>query len=398
MSGLSPNSSMGSILQHQKFWADSGAPICGIPVREAFLQLSNEEQLYAHFVSRAAFHGTRIILQQTSKEAESIFDLIMELYRRSHGDWSQLASDAGVGENDMMQFLEYAAMFLSNVGNYRSNGDTKFIPRLDRSTFEKIASTSATTRTLFAVAVDGMYSIDPHRYGYSADKNCASGFYPENLPISREEVQAVQEFLEANDILPENTRLQKTRDPKSTDEVSYTLLIASVDRGWLPVLKSPARLRLPGNPTINIRTGDYSESLRKVTKELELAQLHVANEEQGLMIDALLACFRTGNHVAFKEAQTHWIKDISPAVELVLGFVETYQDPHGVRGAWEGIVAITNQEQSKHFKSLTERSLEFIAQLPWNGENVGLGASTLSEFESRRFIMPDFTSLDSMFP
>ena len=59
---------------------------------------------------------------------------------------------------------------------------------------------------------------------------------------------------------------------------------------------------------------------------------------------------------------------------------------------------ITNLEQSKHFKTLTERSLEFIAQLPWNGENVGLELNALSEFESQRFIMPNFTSLDNTCP
>ena len=58
------------------------------------------------------------------------------------------------------------------------------------------------------------------------------------------------------------------------------------------------------------------------------------------MIDALLECFRTGNHMAFKEAQTHWTMDVSPAVELVLGFIETYQNllmesgEHG-RGLWK---------------------------------------------------------------
>ncbi|KAK4445823.1 peptidase family M49-domain-containing protein [Podospora aff. communis PSN243] len=87
---------------------------------------------------------------------------------------------------------------------------------------------------------------------------------------------------------------------------------------------------------------------------------------------------------------------MSPAVELVIGFIETYQDPHGVRGSWEGIVAITNLEQSKQFKELTERSLEFIAQLPWNGTKAGLDANALSGFDSQNFIMPDFTSLDTV--
>jgi hypothetical protein len=53
-----------------------------------------------------------------------------------------------------------------------------------------------------------------------------------------------------------------------------------------------------------------------------------------------------------RKPQTQWVKDAPPAVEPVIGFVETYEDPHGVRGAWEGIVAITNLEQRKQFKQL----------------------------------------------
>lgn len=43
----------------------------------------------------------------------------MELYRVcSGGDWEKLASKADVSINELRQFLEYAAIFLGNIGNY----------------------------------------------------------------------------------------------------------------------------------------------------------------------------------------------------------------------------------------------------------------------------------------
>ena len=152
---------------------------------------------------------------------------------------------------------------------------------------------------LFASAVEGLYSTDPCRYGYSADKNHASGYYPTHTPITKDEAEAVQDFLEANDILAENTRLLKSQADAS---VSFNLLIASAEQGWVPVLKTPPQLNLPGNPTISIQTGDHSDVLRKIMEELRLARSHVANEEQGLMVDALLESFRIGNSMAFKAA------------------------------------------------------------------------------------------------
>lgn len=67
---------------------------------------------------RAAFLGTRIILRQNSAESEGIFDLILQLYHVSKGDWSGQAIQAGITQQEMQWFLEYASMFLSSFGNY----------------------------------------------------------------------------------------------------------------------------------------------------------------------------------------------------------------------------------------------------------------------------------------
>lgn len=68
--------------------------------------------------TRAAWNGTRIILRQVSPEANGIFDLIMALYHSCDGKWEQLATEAGVSVQELENFLDYAATFLSNVGNY----------------------------------------------------------------------------------------------------------------------------------------------------------------------------------------------------------------------------------------------------------------------------------------
>ena len=45
------------------------------------------------------------------------------------------------------------------------------------------------------------------------------------------------------------------------------------------MLKTPPQLNLPANHTISIQTGDHSDVLRMITEEVQLARLHVANEE-----------------------------------------------------------------------------------------------------------------------
>lgn len=42
----------------------------------------------------------------------------MELYRSCGGEWHSLASQVRVDSIEMQAFLEFAALFLANVGNY----------------------------------------------------------------------------------------------------------------------------------------------------------------------------------------------------------------------------------------------------------------------------------------
>ena len=64
---------------------------------------------------------------------------------------------------------------------------------------------------------------------------------------------------------------------------------------------------------------------------------NAANENQKEMQLAYAGSFESGSLEAYKTAQRKWIRDKGPMVESNIGFVETYRDPHGIRGEWEGL-------------------------------------------------------------
>ena len=70
------------------------------------------------FPFSAAWHGTRIILHQVSPEACFIYDFILELYSVCLGDWNTFVEQGDLKEHELEAFLDYAATFLSNIGNY----------------------------------------------------------------------------------------------------------------------------------------------------------------------------------------------------------------------------------------------------------------------------------------
>lgn len=97
-------------------------PIHQLSVARAFNGLTSREQLYAHHLAKAAWFGTRIILRQVSVESNAVFDLIMQLYKtckdRYRGEWHVFADACKVPRAEVNAFVQYAATFLSNVGNY----------------------------------------------------------------------------------------------------------------------------------------------------------------------------------------------------------------------------------------------------------------------------------------
>lgn len=373
----------------QHYLADSPPTVVRLEIKPHFDNLKDENlRKYAHYMSRAAFQGTRITLRQVSPESEPIYDLILSLYRACNGDWNSLVQRTNVSPENLRYFLEYAAQFLGNCGNYKGFGDSKFIPRLPASAFEALASVTPETKALFEKASKtggGIYETQEQTYmhlGYPEHGHMTT-YYPDSPSITKAEIDAIGEFLEQKQLPLENTRLRKT--PTG----DFELLIAS------GISSPPRRDRDLGDEDswdldgelqgkkLRLVFGDYLNEMAKVAHDVKLAGLNAANENQKKMLDAYAKSFATGSIESFKEAQRIWVKDQGPILETNLGFVETYRDPHGVRGEWEGFVALVNFERTQAFGKLVASAECMISELPWE-----------KEFEKDKFLSPDFTSLE----
>lgn len=289
-------------------------------------------------------------MRQVSPESEPIYDLIISLYKAVGGDWSSLTEKTGSEHQDVRYFLEYAAQFLGNCGNYKGFGDSKFIPRLTVEAFKKLASVSPETQAAFEKANStggGIFEtrdVGMMHLGYP-DKGHMTTYYPDSPHITKDEILAVGDFLEKKGLPIENTRLRKTA------QGDFELLIAS------GLASPPTHDRdlgeedswvLASEPVVGKKLGlvfgDHQDEMSKIAHSVKQAELNAANDTQKKMLEQYAKSFGTGSIEAYKESQRLWVKDQKPAVETNLGFVETYRDPHGVRGEWEGFVSMVRSD------------------------------------------------------
>jgi dipeptidyl-peptidase-3 len=227
-------------------------------------------------------------------------------------------------------------------------------------------------------------------FGFPGDGHM-SAYYPDSPDISKEEIEQVEAFLGTKKLLPENTRLRKTKDG------NYEVLIASglSKPDSIPELTEAEVNEVSGKPAWDIDSGplkghrvslifgDHQEEMAKVAVNIKKAGQHAANDTQKKMMDFYSLSFSTGSLNTFKESQKLWVKDLGPTVESNIGFIETYRDPAGIRGEWEGFVAMVNKERTAAFQKLVAAAPALIPKLPW-----------ASEFELDEFTAPDFTSLE----
>jgi len=360
---------MSTQLDITNFHADSKAPVVSLTAKKFFNQLTDKEQKYAHYFSKAGHWGSRIVLRQVSHESEPIFDLILQVHKNIGGDYSKLLIDEDVKKG----YLEYASQFLSNLGNYKSFGDKKFIPRISVEDFESIIKASNADLSTFNKIKTPLYSIDEKSslLGFPSDGHI-SGYYFGD--VSKTNIDLIKKVLADHKVLYENLRIEKINDHE------FIILVASELTENQTTY--PNEIQSDGIK-LTLKFGDHSKEFTKIIENFEKAKSVVANETQLKMIESYIESFKTGSINAHKESQKYWVKDISPVIETNVGFIETYREPGGVAGEWEALVSIQNKERTLKFQNLVNSAESFIKLLPWT-----------KDFEKDTFQAPDFTSLE----
>lgn len=293
--------------------------VAQLECKDAFEGLSDTERRYAHYVGTASWEGAKICLLQCSAEAPAVFALLMKLFHaQPAAELGAAAKAAGISDDDFQAFMVYAASFLSNLGNYKSFGDQKFIPGCPKEAFDAIVGASAAAakdaagvNELWSAVGDVVYSLEPRvrELGFGPDKGVSS-YYSHD--VTKADAELVQRFMDEKRISAYNTRLFKGAD--GVFELRQAAATAGAGKGF-----TEGEVTEFEGAKIRVVTGDYGPLMARVCENLTKAREFVANDTQGAMIDAYVKSFSGGSIDDHMDASRHWVKDKGPVVESYIG-------------------------------------------------------------------------------
>jgi len=242
-----------------------------IEAAASWSQLTRTEKMYAYYLARASWEGAKICWFQRSYESPALLVLLQLVYSQSLSKLRQSALERNVSEAEWRQMLAYSAAVFDNHGNYRSFGDTKFVPELEPEKFEAVIRASESYQThqevidkiLALISKEVFTETEPYAHIGFPDKGGQTSYYSSN--VTSEEAKKIDEFCQSQKISPLNTRLFKFTQNvisyfKRLQEFELKIASEKNDPKQTPYLKTYEYQCL----TIHVTAGDFSDVMAKV--------------------------------------------------------------------------------------------------------------------------------------
>jgi len=298
-----------------------------------FDQLAIKQKLLAYYLYRAAVAGHTLIDQQNHRYALEIRTLLETIYLFSKGMEPQL-------QEAVLDYLKYIWI---NHGPYDHDSHVKTLPNY--LTYERLQKAAE-----YAQAQGARFELEQE----------------ETLKAKLERLRPT--IFDPN-FEPIMTNQKKGDDIIATSSVNlYDRRLTEKDIDALPA-EWQQRLNVrfgfengKAIPQVYKIGGLYSEDLATICHFLSLALPCAESEEQRRGIQFLIDFYNTGDEEKFRQYSINWLRS-NTIIDYLNGFIESYMDPRGVIGQFEGNVSFVSD--STLIDRLAENALYFEKRMPW---------------------------------
>lgn len=306
-----------------------------------FEKLTPKQKALVYYLTEAALYGRDILTDQNGRYNLAIRKTLEEIYKNYKGDTTN---------SDYKGFVVYLKQVWFGNGIYHHYSADKFTPAFSQEFF----------------------------------RTEVSKLSPEVLPLAKG--QTVDEFItELTPVIFDPTVLPK----RVNQESGQDLILTSANNYYEGVTQAEVEkfynnMKKPNDPEpvsygLNSKLvkkdgklveevyrvgGLYSAAIEKIVENLKMAENYAENDQQKATIEKLIEYYTTGDLKTFDEYSIMWVEDVLSKVDFINGFIESYGDALGLKGAWESIVNFKNETASHRTEVISENAQWFEDHSP----------------------------------
>jgi len=310
-----------------------------LPVR-GFSELTLDQKITAYHLYKAALAGRDIAFDQAHRRALIIRKNLEQV----------LTHSAKVAPEVMTSVRTYADLFWIGNGPYDQRTARKIRSPLTAKTWRAALDAARLAgadiymgdrddldAVMFDMSVQPLMTAKSVRAGGDILEASGGNYY---VDVTLADLEGLREFY------PLNSRLVKV-DGLLIEQVYRTGRDASAGDRPAP-------------------SGRYATELGQVVRHLQAAMPHAEPAQQATLAH-LVDHFQTGSLESFDKHNVAWLGD-TPIVDFSLGFVETYKDPRGVKGEWQGLVSIIDAQAATLVSQILANAQYFERKMPWDDQ------------------------------
>ena len=298
-----------------------------------FENLSLQQKKLIYFLSEAAILGRDILTDQNCKYNLEIRTLLEDIYNNYNGDRESA---------DFKAFEKYLKQVWFANGVHHHYSCDKFTPEFSQEFFTAQVNALPADKQPANLGILSKVIFDPafmskrvnQAEGMDLITTSACNYYDS---ITQAEVDAYYAAI---------------KNPNDSTPISYGLNSRLVKENG----KVVEQVYKVG--------GMYSDAIVRIVENLTEAAKYAENDAQCKVIETLIAYYNSGDLRTFDEYSILWVNDTTSQVDFINGFIESYGDPLGMKGAWESIVNFKNEEASRRTEVISENAQWFEDNAP----------------------------------
>ena len=298
-----------------------------------FENLTLQQKKLIYYLSEAAIVGRDILTDQNCKYNLEIRTLLENIYQNYNGDKES---------NDFKAFEKYLKLVWFANGVHHHYSCDKFTPEFSQEFFTEQANALPADKQPANLEILKKVIFDPtfmakrvnQAEGQDLITTSACNYYDS---ITQAEVDAYYATV---------------KNPNDSTPISYGLNSRLVKENG----KVVEQVYKVG--------GMYNDAIVRIVENLTEAAKYAENDAQRKVIESLISYYNSGDLRTFDEYSILWVNDTTSQVDFINGFIESYGDPLGMKGAWESIVNFKNVEASKRTEIISENAQWFEDNAP----------------------------------